>query len=88
MDAPRRMIGDSQMSYWFLALECFLKPFLAQETRVEPTDSREVNMWLIKYIEELPHRGSHKAEPRPSFCTLYRVSIIKAVPQKSNARTS
>lgn len=29
-------------------------------------------MWLIKFIEELPHRGSKRAEPRPSICTSYQ----------------
>jgi hypothetical protein len=32
-------------------------------------------MWLIKYVEELPLRGSRKAEPKPAYCTLYQVTI-------------
>ena len=68
-----RLIGDSQLSYWFLAVECFLKAFLEQETRAQPTEVLEANLWLIKYVEELPHRGSEKAQPRPSMCALYKV---------------
>ncbi len=68
-----RLIGDSQTNYWFLAVECFLKDYLVQEKRGQPTNSTEANMWLIKFIEELPHRGSRKAEPRPSMCTSYQV---------------
>ena len=77
----RRLIGDSQMSYWFLTVECFLKPYLVQETRTAPVSTVEGNMWLIKYAEELPHRGSPKAEPKPGICTLYaegtRVCFIR-----------
>jgi hypothetical protein len=76
-----RLIGDSQMSYWFLVVECFLKPYLVQETRTAPVATVEGNMWLIKYAEELPHRGSPKAEPKPGICTLYaegtRVCFIR-----------
>lgn len=43
-----------------------------QETRGQPTNSTEANMWLIKFVEELPHRGSKRAEPRPSVCTSYQ----------------
>ena len=70
-----RLIGDSQASYWFLAVECFLKKFLASEYRQQPTDSIEANMWLIKYVEELPHRGSKRAEPKPTMCTVYQASL-------------
>lgn len=70
----RRLIGDSQASYWFLAVECFLKQYLASEFRQQPTDSIEANMWLIKYVEELPHRGSKHAEPKPAMCTVYQAS--------------
>ena len=31
----------------------------------------QADMWLIKFAEELPHRGSEKAEPKPGVCTLY-----------------
>lgn len=68
----RRLIGDSQASYWFLAMECFLKMYLVSEQRQQPTDSPEANMWLIKYVEDLPHRGSKRAEPRPAMCTDYQ----------------
>lgn len=70
-----RLIGDSQANYWFLAVECFLKEFLVSEKRGQPTNSTEANMWLIKFIEELPHRGSKRAEPRPSICTSYQAGI-------------
>ena len=69
-----RLIGDSQLSYWFLAVECFLKKFLVSEFRQHPTEALEANLWLTKYVEELPHRGSKRAEPRPAMCTLYQVS--------------
>ena len=75
-----RLIGDSQASYWYLAMECFLKPFLASEQRQQPTESMEANMWLIKYVEELPHRGAKRAEPRPAACTLYQVRLLPLTP--------
>ena len=55
-------------------MECFLKKFLVSELRQQPTEALEANMWLIKYVEELPHRGSKGAEPRPAMCTLYQAS--------------
>ena len=67
-----RLIGDSQLSYWFLAVECFLKKYLVSDFRQQPTNSIEANMWLIKYVEELPHRGSKRAEPKPTMCTEYQ----------------
>ncbi len=67
-----RLIGDSQMSYWYLAVECFLKEYLAVETRAAPTGVVEADLWLTKFAEELPHRGSEKAEPKPGVCTVYR----------------
>jgi len=65
------------MSYWYLAVECFLKEFLMQETRGQPTNSTEANMWLIKFVEELPHRGSKRAEPKPAACASYQVSSCR-----------
>ena len=53
-------------------MECFLKKYLVSEQRQQPTDSIEANMWLIKYVEELPHRGSKRAEPKPTMCTQYQ----------------
>ena len=69
-----RLIGDSQLSYWFLAVECFLRKFLVSEFRQHPTEALEANLWLTKFVEELPHRGSKRAEPRPAMCTLYQAS--------------
>ena len=57
-------------------MECFLKKFLVSEQRQHPTDSLEANMWLIKYVEELPHRGSKRAEPRPAACTVYQAGAL------------
>lgn len=78
-----RLIGDSQASYWFLAMECFLKKYLVSDLRQQPTEFIEANMWLIKYVEELPHRGSKRAEPRPAMCTVYqaRAMIPQAISQ-------
>ncbi len=56
-------------------MECFLKKFLVSEYRQQPTDSIEANMWLIKYVEELPHRGSKRAEPKPAMCTVYQAGL-------------
>ena len=77
-DRVCRLIGDSQLSYWFLAVECFLKKFLVSEFRQHPAEALEANLWLIKYVEELPHRGSKRAEPRPAMCTLYQASAHMA----------
>ena len=59
-------------------MECFLKKYLVSEQRQQPTDSMEANMWLIKYVEELPHRGAKRAEPRPAACTMYQVGVSAA----------
>ena len=75
-----RLIGDSQLSYWFLAVECFLKKFLVSEFRQHPTEALEANLWLTKFVEELPHRGSKRAEPRPAMCTLYQASAHIRMP--------
>ena len=57
-------------------MECFLKKFLASELRQQPTELIEANMWLIKYVEELPHRGAKRAEPRPAMCTVYQAGAL------------
>ena len=78
-----RLIGDSQLSYWFLAVECFIKKFLVSEFRQHPTEALEANLWLTKYVEELPHRGSKRAEPRPAMCTLYQASACMRTRQQT-----
>ncbi|CAL8460652.1 g182 [Coccomyxa elongata] len=62
------LIGDSQTSYWYLALECFLVEYLVQAPRAAPTNNSAANLWLVKFDEWRELKGSNKASPKPAVC--------------------
>lgn len=69
-----RLIGDSQTSYWYLALECFLAGYLVQAPRGAPTNNSAANLWLVKFDEWRELKGSNKASPKPAVCANLKVS--------------
>ncbi len=69
-----RLIGDSQTSYWYLALECFLAGYLVQAPRAAPTNNSAANLWLVKFDEWRELKGSNKASPKPAVCANLKVS--------------
>ena len=68
-----RLIGDSQTSYWYLALECFLAEYLVQAPRAAPTNNSAANLWLVKFDEWRELKGSNKASPKPAICAVLKV---------------
>ncbi len=80
----RRLIGDSQTSYWYLALECFLSEYLVQAPRSPPANTSAANLWLVKFDEWRDLKGSPKASPKPTICALLQVcSRLTIVPSSS-----
>jgi len=61
------------MSYWYLAVECFLSPYLVQAPRAPPTNNSASNLWLVKFDEWRELKGSPKASPKPAVCALLQV---------------
>lgn len=78
-----RLIGDSQTSYWYLALECFLSEYLAQAPRAAPTNNSAANLWLVKFDEWQELKGSNKASPKPAICAVLKVRIITSTSPSS-----
>ena len=68
-----RLIGDSQMHYWYLAVECFLSPYLERAPRAAPTNNSAANLWLVKFDEWRDLKGSPKSSPKPAICAVLQV---------------
>ncbi len=68
------LIGDSQTTHWFDALECFMQRLTVEAARQPPLAATSGNLWLMYRHPKLEAAGSFREPPRPAVCTHLQVA--------------
>lgn len=63
------LIGDSQTTHWFDAVECFMQGQVTEAARQPPLGTTSGNLWLMYRHPKLEAAGSAGEPPRPAICT-------------------